>query len=337
MNPLPNNVFQRSSIDAAIYGFERVWYTWGPATLPAGITPVFDVSNWNPTSTVSKICTLDRIAVTQNSGVQLLWTYDGKQSNSSQGWTDAFPSGLRPYKLNAQAAKRLTLAINNTTGSSISNFQLNYAVSVKVLSVAEELLYGFALSEEDIRVVSSLDHVSQGRQQVTAMSEIKDLLQKGTLPIAWVRTYDALFANRIMPDDTSAIPFHLTIPAGGAGTTSTTYNIRVESGMVYVVHGIALEGAPSVILYVDRDSNYQYVTVNGPAFAQSDDQPWDVWIPFQSHLSVYYATPSALSSPATFPGRLEIARYKMSDLLGLRLRLTNSPATSYAKVRAGLQ
>jgi hypothetical protein len=336
-----NNVFSRASIDAVHFGYERVWYTYAASALtplPAGMTQIFDVSNWNPNDNVEKICTIDRIAVTQNSGVQLVWSYDGKQSDASQGWTDGFPAGMRALNVNIMARSRLALFVNNLTGSSISNFQLNYAVTVMNPSVSEDLLLGYPPSQNDLDLVSTLDHANSNGQQISAYSELQAAVNKGTQPLTFSRIFDLMFANRLLPDDPASVPFHLTIPAGAAlSSVSASRPIRVPSGEVYILRGIALEGAPAVMLLADRDSDAQYIAVYGTSFTQADDKPWDFFVPFRSQISFYFTNLTTLSSSTTYPGRLEISRYKLSDLLSIHLQLSKTPAQNYAKVKAGWQ
>ena len=319
--------FGRDQIAQARYGYERVTYTWGPGTLGTGLTPVFDVSGWNPTDDpAQKAVVLEAIAVTQNPAVQLIWTYDGSSSNVAQGWTDAFPAGLRPYTLHAQAVSRISLAVNNVSGSAITGFQLNYTVSVRLLTVAEKLLYGYPLSPADLDALKTLPPVDgqDGLQQVQA------LVAKGTLPIDFrSRTYDALFANRRLPDLGVAVPQHLTIPTGGS---SATQAIPVARGQYGLLVAMGVEGQPTVTLSIDRDSDLGYWQFNGAAVAAADDAPLNAFIPFKERLVI-----NVLGSPGTYAIRPYVLSLAPSDLLTLHLRLSTTPRANYAKVVVGLQ
>ncbi len=339
---MPNNAFAGSSINQAHYGYERVWYNYAASVaspLTPGLNPIFDVSEWNPNDDNETICILDRIAVTQNAGVRLRWCYDGKQSDVAQNWTDAYPAGMRWVKRNVVARQRLALFVDNQTGAAItSGFLLNYAVTVKNPSVSEDLLLGITPSETDVGTISTLNHLGQGNQMITAMSELRDAVNKGTQPITFARVLEFLVDNRLLPDDPMDVPFHLTIPAGTAlYTFSPPRNIAVSPGEIYIVRGIALEGAPAILLFGDRDNDSQYIANYGTGWTQADERPWDPFIPFTKKLNIY-ATPLAnLATATTYPGNLDISRFKLSDLLSLHMRLKKTPAQNYAKVTAGWQ
>jgi len=321
------SVFGRDQITAARYRDEEVLYTWGPNTLNTGITTVFDVSDWNPNDDPGqKVAVLTSLAATQNSGVQLLWTYDGTSSSPAQGWTDALPSGLRPWGLNAQAASRLSLAINNMTGAAVNGFQLNYTVRVKALSVAEKLFYGYPVPDSDLEQVALLPQESgmSGIQQVQA------LLSKGTLPIDFrTRTFDALFRNRRMPDYGSAIPMHITIPANSQGAQ---ISIPLRSGQYGLLTKLGIEGQPAIVVSVDRDTDTGYMTVNGAAFASADDAPARVFIPAKTRYVI-----NVTGAAGTYAVRPTIYILQPSDLLTIHLGLATTPARNYQKVLAGLQ
>ena len=319
-------VFGLDQISAARYRDEELLYTFGPATLGVGVTTVFDVSAWNPSDDPGqKVAILTSLAATQNSGVQLLWTYDGQASNQAQGWTDALPAGLRPWHLRAQAASRLSLAINNQTGAAINNFQLNYTIRVKALTVAEKLLYGYTLSDQDQTALNAIPP----QNGENGLAQVRSLLQKGTLPIDFRRTVDALFLNRRQPDYGDSIPLHITIPVN---STSGQVSIPIRNGQYGILTELGVEGAPSVTVSLDRDSDYQYMVVNGAAFASANDAPARIWVPAKSKYVL-----RVTGSPGTYAIRPTILILTPSDLLTLHLGQGTTPAVSYAKVVAGLQ
>jgi hypothetical protein len=319
-------IFELKQIQVARYGRETVPYTWGPATLLSGATPIFDISDWNPGDETDKIVVLDSIAATQNANVQLLVSYDGQQWDPAQGWTDAMPKGLVPIAVNAWAARRLALSVNNT-GAAIPNFQLNYTVTVWKLPISYEQMLGYAPSQADMDLLASLPADANG---TTAAAQLTALLQKGTQPISWVRTLDALFYNRRLPDLGVAVPRHVTT---ASALFPSSFNMRVPPGQVGVLEGIGFEGQPaSVVLSIDRDSDIGYVQVNAAAIARSDDMPLGAWVPATDHFT--FNVSGAVGTFTMYP---IVRAYKLSDLLAIHLGIQKTPATSYAKVGVGLQ
>jgi hypothetical protein len=319
-------VFERKQVDLARYGRELVPYTWGPATLPAGQTPVFDVSDWNPGDSTDKVVVLTSLAATQNAGVQLLWSYDGQQSDQAQGWTDAMPAGLQPMRINAWATRRLALTVNNTTGAPIANFQLNYTVLVWRVPTAWERMLGYPSSDEDLHLLASLPN----QDGTPAAAALDQLIQKGTLPIAWERTFDALFRNRRLPDLPGAVPRHVTT---ASATRPSSFSLRVPSGAVAILEGIAVEGQPAgVVVAVDRDNDAGYVQVNAAAIARADDAPLEAFVPATDHFTF-----NVSGAAGTFAVRPVVGLYKLSDLMAIHLGIQTTPQVSYAKVRSGFQ
>lgn len=317
-------VFDIGQVERARYGRETQVYTWGPAALPAGQTTVFDVSQWNKGGT-DKIVVLEAVAATQNTNVQLVWSYDGQQSNIAQGWTDALRAGLRPNPVRAVAANRIALTINNQSGAVVNNFQLNYWITVWSIPAAYRLLLGYELTPQDEAALAQLP--PQDGQ--SPLQQIQALIRKGTLPIAWDRQLDALWKNRRVADVGGFVPHHVMT---ANATAPATFSVRVPQGHVLVLEAIGVEGQPAVQIAIDRDSDVEYLQVNGAAIAQADDAPLGVWIPATDHFTF-----NVSGAVGTFALRPEGGLYRLSDLLALHLGIARSPAALAAKVQVGLQ
>lgn len=303
---------------------ERLYYTYGPVTLATGRTTIFDVQ-FGQSGSPTREAILDSIAVTQNASVQLQWTYDDRHSDSSQGWTDAFPAGLRPVEgLNIRAFNHLSLAVNNT-GSPVANFILVYTVTVRDLTIADKLLEGMPLSPEDSSLVNSLPP-SNGQ---TGLQQLQALIQGGTMPIAFRRAYDATILNRRLPDMTLLTPVHVTV---GSNTAAATLSYRPEQGAFLMLEELALEGAPNMTVSIDRDGVLDYMNVNGQAYTQSSDNPWRP-ILFVTQSIVFHFSGAA----GTYPARIGLRQYRLSDLMAIRLGMTQTPDSLLAKVRVGLK
>lgn len=324
------NSFSAQQIALAQYHDELVTYTWGPQSLPAGITTVFAVEGWNDQEYPEIICVLERLAATQNAAVQLRWTYDGTQSDQAQGWTDAFPSGMRWLRRNVPAVQRLSLAINNTTGAAVAGYQLNYAVRVRHMNVAEKLLRGYQPSPKDLEVAASIP-VRAGDPSV--IDQVRALVEKGTLPYSRQSTWDALYANRFGPDASNLVPRHVTV---GATSTYAQFTLTPSRGAVLLITGLALEGAPAARLTLARDQQYVpnsgYVDVAGQAYVQVDDAPW----PYEVYAR-NYAQATVYASPGTYPVRIEGHEIAPGTLLRRRLGLVTTGGVEAAKVRMGLR
>lgn len=328
MNALAANVFAIDQIQSARYGAETVTYTWGPGALAAGQTTVFDVQGWNRNESQNAYVIVEAVAATQNAGVQLLWTADGNSSDQGQGWTDGLPAGMRMAPLGIVAQNSIQLVINNLTGAQVNSFQLTYTVTVLPMSAAEALLrFGQeGLDEVQTEALDALP-VQNGED---GLAQVLGLLQKGTLPIARRRYLDVLWRNRFIAPAPASLGLHLTV-TGGAAAPTKTYN--VPPGEVWVLEGLAAEGAPAGgTLTTQRGNDVGYVQLNTAAFTQADEQAWPLWVPFVNHLIL-----SVTGTAQTYAVRPDIRRYSLSTLLKIHMGITKKPATNHAKVWAGLQ
>lgn len=334
--------FSADQITRMIYGEELVTYTWGPATLTANAeTTVFDVSGWNDANAPDKIVILEAWAATQNANVQVQVLYDGKASDSAEGFTDAFPGGVNPAEIYFPATDSMKVILTNG-GAAADNYQFNYTVRVRKMTIAEKLLRKLPLSPDDLELMTVLnDTVPTGKKPYLAPAgtgysgQIEDLVTDGTLPIDFSRTYDALVRNRRLPDPTNVVPRHFKVGSSGVAQTI----VSPSPGAALLLLGVALEGGASPERFVvTRDQQAVsgqsgYVDVNGAAFANTLDLPFPllVWARRQMQLQVYG------SDGTTYLVRPIIRSIALSTLLRLRLGLTEVPRVEYAKVRGGFR
>lgn len=327
--------FSQADAQQAHYWYERRWYTAGPATLVPGQTPIFTAQNWTNNQYPQWQARLTRIAATQNANVQLMWQFQDGTANATQnlGYTDAMPANLQPMRVFAPAVELLTLTANNISVSNVTNFQLNYEIELKYLSVAEKLHYGYPLSPQDTAILALLDDPG-GK---TGMQQVQDLLQRGSIPVPTDYQIRRYFENQRLADDLGAGTYHTTATASGVGTPFAT--LHVKSGEVLVIREIALENGTSGggVLYIDRDSDVNYEILTGAAFAQTNpDKPWDVWIPalHTVNLRAYAATSTAMTV------RVRAERYTLSNILKVMLGIANAPQSvpgnTYPLILAGI-
>lgn len=317
---MPATVFGSQFISSVKYRHEKATFTAGPMVLPPGSTTIFDVSGWDQ----NYMAVLESLAATQNPGVQLYWSYDGSQASNAQGYTDALPNGLAPYPVHAEAVARLALFANNLTGAAIANFQLNYEITVKRMSIADKIMRGYPLTAADELALSALNPTENNN----ALGSLQALVKKGRQPLSFERIYEIVFSGRKAPDPGQSTPIHLTT---ANAVLPAQFTFTVPSNKVYVLEAIGVEATPAVTVEIDRDDQVPYLLLNGAAFATAQDTPFGLFVPFAKSLvlSVYGAT-------GTFLVRPQVRAYQLSDLIALHLGLANTPAELNNKVLAGL-
>ncbi len=335
--PATLNAFNKEQITFARYGLQSQIYTFGPISLPTGQTVVFNVQNWNPSSSIDKVCILESLATSPPDPlVQIQWVADGNQSDTAQGWTDGFPTGTRALPVFAVAGSNLRLVINNMRVTPLASFQLNYGVTVMSYNLFQRLLQGFAPNAADQTALASLqsDENAKAAQRGTTpqnlTNEVSRLLASGSRPFSLGSMLTNLFENRRVTSPTESIPFHLVIATGM--TESPTKTISVPSGLVYILRGISLEGANAgLTMNIDRDDDTALVNqLNAPAFAQADDLPWPFFLPANNYFGV-----TLNGNPGTYPVRLDIEAYNDSSLMLGHLMMVGTPTPP--KIQVGLQ
>jgi hypothetical protein len=320
--------FRQQQAELAKRWVERGIYTAGPITLQPGSNPIFSAQNWTPANSPEWVAELVGIWTTQNTAVQLQWTFDSRQANSAQtqGFADAAPAGFRRMSVYAPAISQLIFQANNISTSPISNFQLNYEVQMRRLTIAEKLARGYNLSQDDQRILGLLGS--------NALKQIQDLVDKGTSPIGLQRQFEAILENQLLYDHPNSGLYHVS---AGPTTVGTAFAIvPIPSGTFGILREVAVEGAAAITLYVDRDEDQGYLQLNGSSFVQVDDAPWLPILPAVRQLSF---RAGALSS-TTAAVRIRVSIYRLTNVWRVRLGIARSPSDvpgdTYAKVLAGL-
>jgi inactivated superfamily I helicase len=320
--------FTQQDAQQARYWYERRIYTAGPLTLNPGQTPIFTARNWTDPQQPDWIAELVGLWATQNSAVQLQWTFDSFLANQSQaqGYTDAAPAGVRRFDVYAPAVHQLILTANNTGTAPINNFQVNYEIALRRLTAAEKLMRGYALSAQDQQALQLLGSGGQ--------AQVQDLVDRGTSPISIERQIISILDNRRLYDHPSGGLYHVTAGPTTAGLSFAV--VTVPQGTFCALEEVAVEGAPSITLYADRDDDTSYLQLNGSAFVQADDAPWRVFVPFLRVLTLR-ASAAATTTAAV---RVRIGVYALSNLWRVRLGLaknpTDVPGDTWAKTWAGI-
>ena len=325
---------------------EKLWrthtvYTYGPLSLPTGVSQVFSAENYNPESSPEWRAELVGLWVTQNAGVQVSWTADGVNYNAglSQGYTDAAPTGVRRMDVSViQAVRQLIMTVNNTSGAAIPNFQLNYEIVMHKLTVADKILYGAALTPDDELVLAYLGGGTSATDAVAVQrgrSIVANLVDRGTSPIPWVAQYERTLRNRLVGDHEAGGLYHVTAGTWTAGVKFATATPR--PGEFLMLEEVSTPAATAFTLFVDRDQDLGLLTLNGAAFAQADSDPWRPMVPATSQLAF---RAFAATQTAGIPVALKIVRYKTSNIWKVRFGQaktpTSVPGDTWAKTLAGL-
>ncbi len=315
--------------------FSKNWYThavytYGPVTLAKGTTVIFSAESWTPANGPEWQAELMAVWVTQNAGVQLSWTADNQAYNqgATLGFTDAAPGGLRRLPVYARAVRQLSMTA--TAAAAVDDFQLNYEIVYRKLTVADQLLYGYAPSSHLLALAQS--------GGVTEQS-IRDLVAKGTAPVTWRAQADRTLLR--LGDHAASGLYHVTASTTTAGTLFLTATRTGDEFLI--LEDIAMPAASAITLYGTRDEDDSLVQVSGAAFGQADYQPWPMRYIAKSRVSF---SASAASTLTSVPVYIRIGRYRLTDLWQARLALgtpqqpaalASLPAKTVAQVAGGVQ
>ena len=327
-------VFSQADAALARYWYERRVYTYGPLSLQPGYSTIFTASPIAPDPQHPDWqAALLGMWVTNSPYVQLTWIADDAQEGSSvtQGWTDAARAGLRRIAVFAPAVRQLTLTAYNTSTSAISNFTLVYEIGLKRLTVAEKLLYGYGLTPSDLARIHGLQ-----------LSDVQALVERGTAPVPIEQEIVRTLDNQMLGEYTGASGlWHAEASTTTAEASTTTAgvpfaSVQVKTGEVAVLREVAIEGAAPVQLYVDRDGDLGLLTLNGAAFTQANDAPWQ---PFLIALNTFQFRVVAQTT-TTAPIRLRVTRHPLNSLwrvrTGVAAAADDVPGDAFAKVWAGI-
>ncbi len=314
--------FSQNQAFNAKYWYERLPYTWGPNTLNTGTTPVFVVSRVNKTDVPQWAAVLESFAATQNANVGIGFRFDrwSNPETTFVGYTDAMPAGVRRAETLMPAATSMSVEMKNWSASAISNFQLNYWIGMKRLTVADKLLMG-------------IEQFTKDEKDALDKTEIRKLFQEGKRPLPIEEHLKLAYGGRFLARESKL--YHVD-----AGTSDSTFAIcrpsDYRTGTVLVLRGIAVEGAANVVISVDRDDDVNYVGLNGAAFVDGDDRPFDMWVPALDHFSFHIQASAPISA---VPVRIDVSCFVLSDLIRIRFGLAHRGEVDddlYLKAIAGV-
>ncbi len=311
--------------------YTHALYTFGPVvTLAAGTTAIFSAESWTPPDSPEWMAELVAIWVTQNAGVQVSWTADNQPYNQgkSLGFTDAAPGGLRRLPVYARAVRQLSMTV--TAAAAVNNFQLNYEIVFRKLTLADQILYGYTPSDALQGIVNA--------GNIGGLAAVQNLVDKGTAPIPWRAQDDRTLLR--LGDHTASGLYHVTASPTTAGTLFLT---ATRTGNEFLaLDEIATPAASAITLLGTRDQDTNLVQVNGAAFGQADYQPWPMRYFAQTRINFAAAATTTLQN---VPVYIRIGRYRLTNLWRARLALgtpdittaqQSVPADTLARVAAGI-
>lgn len=327
--------FSQAESEKARYWLSRKVYTWGPGSLAAGTTTVFTAQQWQDPAQPQWLARLTRIAVTQNSQVQLQWIYDGATANQTQnkGFTDAMPADLQWQEVDAPAVSLLQLVAINNSGAPIPNFNLNYEIEMQRLTAADKIMLGYGLSPGDTQILGDLN-----KPNSTGLQQIMDQVKKGMRPLSPSEQLRRYLENADQGEDARISgTYHVTANSSTTESQPFASMTGIPSGYFDVVEQIAIPTMAALTLYVNIDNQSNVLQVAGAAFAQaSPAYPWRVFLPALSTISLAVSATSTLTG---VPVTVKVRRYRMTDLWKVRLGVATSAQSvgrTFAEVWAGL-
>lgn len=340
--------FGKSQAQLARYGYERLVYTVGSTNLATGATPLISTRNWNPMPDgATWRAEIEAVAATQNADVTLTWTTDPANGLdlANQGPTVALRNGVQFTPLSARAVSQLALTLNNTSGAAIADWQTNYVVGMRRLSIADKLLAqraglaGYTLTAPEWQSLINLGSATAVGQLTP--NGLAGLIAKGTQPVPLSRQLPGLWDNRLLSREYVAYNLDATTADNPFAhfVTGADPN-ELSRGRFGVIEGIALEGSPAVTVTIDRDGQIGYWSGYGSAYVAADDAPWPLWVPFLDYATIHCAVTSGTAG-VTAPIRITVGWYEMSEALAIQFGRITHPSQcrvpeTFDKVRAGL-
>ncbi len=336
------------------YFYEKLVYTgWpfagtgGASSLGTGNTTLFDVQNWNQAGKPTTRAEIAMLQFTQQAaaGVTVAFTADPQNEGNAlnEGDLIAARAGERFMPAARKAVDHIAAKLNNTTGAAIAGFVGNVAVATRRLTVLDKLFasqvagerstaghYGLLTAEND-----ALAAIGMTAAQAT------QLVGKGTMPFSteqWLRVlieahtvevHDDFFEVSVTSDDNPFAPY--------VARMDPSHRNR---GIFLVLDRVAIEGAPKVLLTFNRDTDTDsYWTVDGAAFSQSDDAPWECFLAAFGHLTAHAILDTG-GANLTAGIYLRVREVAMSDILatltGRVERASDLPGHTFSKALVGL-
>ena len=341
----PNYQFGTDAISLFRLWYEKwVYTTWplaggttGASSLGVGSTPIInDMRRWNPHDQYTLQAEIEMVQGTQNANTLLTWTADPQNylnGGNNTGSTAAFRGGVRQMATSIRAVQSLQMAIQNNNPAAVANYQLNYAASLRHLTVAEKLaaqaqgLQGYDLTGLEKEALKQLGLTAPGGTLPTG-GALAELINKGSQPFLWRRVQQAIYENRFQehPWDWRSIS------VDSSGGTPVQYQGARNGleGRVLILTGLIAEGGPNLTLNLQRDgqgsSTAGYRITNLAGWAQADDSPWDLWIPAKDNLTFNLSLGPGNSGTTTANLGIRVATLELDEILAVQFGLVTTPS-----------
>ena len=308
----------KDQVQKANYWYEKLPYTLQTTNLGTS-AQVFSLSNVSAIDSNKEVIVSDLAVTNTSAGLYL----DLQQnSQNRQVNTLAFPASLAPIMTGREdglrsTGKISTLLVNNSGAVIAGPLQFNYSAAVKQMSVAEKIMRGLPLS-----------------QQEQALQQKYQLGNRGLFPISIDTALDKAFLSRVV----SSFEY-----ADLVNFSTSLQSISNESPQndheMLVITSIAAEAAAqsNATITITRDSDENYVQIL--ADNMSINRPFDCWIPAMHSINVQIQATGAVNN---VPIRIQYKRIRLSTLILAMFGLLHTNSASpkdqelYNQVRAGV-
>lgn len=286
--------FGDGQIKLARYWYEKLAYTHYEPTLATGSTNIFSVTDVTRAAGEPRLAILQNLAATQAASVGLILQHAaGRRETATQALPASLGAVLSHDEEGARASHGMQMSASNTSGATVSDFQINYTVSVKSLTVAEKMFLGFPLTTEDAALRDQFHLPENGGMRPISVSESIRRVYYGQI------VDESLYAGEYSSSD------------------GTLFQINPSAGELLIITGLASNATVGneVSLTLNRDGNSGYMQVL--ADNMSLTTPLPLWIPVQNNASLQI---SAKTATANVPVRMSVLTVKktlvMSALFG---------------------
>lgn len=262
----------------------------------------------------NRLLIMQNIASEQNANIDLKINHDRTRFRTS---TNALPNRF-PAIFDIISKNFIEASFLNTSGSTISDYRVFFSLLVKRPTVADKIIQGIELTEEDRRIAERLNIVEE--------------VERGLLPLPFSvqreRQYH-LFQERKT----------FTFDGSVDSTESAIESIRAFEDEFIVLEALnattPAASSVNVRLKVDRDDDDDLVDVPIFAYNFADDLNAPAFIPAKNELRFKVVA----NSSTTARIRFTVGRYKLNNILRARFGLVSEDEVEKGlidKIKAGI-
>lgn len=309
------DVFSTSQISTAKFWYEKIPYTLLVSSLPTATTNVFSVTSVQQAAGNMWYARMCDVAATQNNLVQLTLS---NTTDSSQIATSGLPGNLLPAMQGEDdgifAVNSLSANVYNNTGSTVSNFQLNYAVAMRRATTAEKILRGIPLTAQDLAYQKEFNLPARGLRPLPVSTMLK-------------RAFLGQVKSTKIQSVVNTAPASTPIINEVAREGEILVLKRLSSSVVTVGNQV------SITVSRDQDTNYVSVLADNIGGVGVD-----MWLPALQTLNINLSAVTQTTNVTVYAEFLRIHRSPLIDMLFGRVdpsTLAPSDKATYDRAMAG--